>query len=141
MDHEKELVVRKADTAPSEYLWSPDGKYFLIEINHSAQGTITASIIETKALKALGDDATTVAASKPVWSPDSKYLALSTEDDSTQTITLDIYALASKTSATIATATGAKGPYIVEYWKDETIGYTEMTASGERAEQTVKVGG
>lgn len=140
VDHEKELVVCKAEPTPSEYLWSPDSKRFLIETSHLTQGTITASIIEAKTLKVLGDGVTTTAASKPVWSPDSKYLALSTEDDSTQTIKLDIYALASKTSATIVTATGARGPYIVEYWNEETIGYTEMTASGERAEQTVKVG-
>lgn len=140
VDHEKELVVRKAETTPSEYLWSPDSKYFLIEISHSTQGTITAALIEAKTLKALGDNVTTVAVSKPVWSPDGKYLALSIEDDSTQTINLDIYTLASKTSATIVTATSTGGPYIVEYWKEETIGYTEMTASGARAEQTVKVG-
>ena len=141
VNHEKELAVRKAETTPKTYLWSPDSKYFLIEISHTSQSTITGSIVEAKTLKSIGDDVTTVAASAPVWSPDSKYLALSAMDDSTNTIRLDIYALLSQTTATAVTATGARGPYIVEYWKDETIGYTEMTASGERAEQTVKIGG
>lgn len=142
VNHEKELVVCKAETTPKTYLWSPDSRYFLIEISHTSQSTITSSVIEAKTLKSIGgDDVTTVAVSAPVWSPDSKYLALSTMDDSTDTIRLDIYALLSQTTATAVTATGARGPYIVEYWKGETIGYTEMTASGERAEQTVKIGG
>lgn len=31
------------------------------------------------------------------------------------------------------------GSFIVEYWKGETVGYTTLTASGERAEQTVNI--
>ena len=139
-DQEKELVVRKAETPFDGFLWSPDAKYFLIETGHTSPATISAAIIETKTLKQLGNDVTTVDVSAPVWSPDSKYLALSTADESTGRIDLSLYALASKSTVSIVSAEKATGPYIVEYWKDDTIGYTTLTSSGERAEQTVAVG-
>ena len=139
-DQEKEQVVCEAEATLDGLLWSPDSRYFLIETGHMGPATITSAIIETITLKQLGEDVTTVNVSAPVWSPDSKYLALSTEDESTGKIDLNIYALASKSSVSVVSAENAKGPYIVEYWKNGTIGYTALTASGERAEQTVAIG-
>lgn len=140
VNHKRELVVCAEETTPRAYLWSPDSKYFLIEIGRASQRTIVSSIIEAKTLKSVGDNVTSVDVSAPIWSPDSKYLALSTMDESTETIRLDIYARLSRTTVAAVTGTGARGPYIVEYWKNGAIGYTEVTARGERAEQTVKIG-
>jgi len=138
-----EKTVRKVSGAFNGLRWSPDGAYFLIITGRSGSTTTTSSIISAETLKQLGDDVESASVSPPVWSPDSKYLALPTEiqtEDGKTTVKLDIYALASKQSVTVATQENAQGPFIVEYWKDETIGYTTLTASGERAEQTVQIG-
>ncbi len=140
VDHEKELVVRKARATLNGFLWSPDSSCFLIEIGHADSSTTTSSIVEAKTLKQLGDDVTTANVSAPVLSPDGKYLALSTIDEGSGKADLSVYALASKNTVSVVSETGAKGAYVVEYWKGETIGYTTLTASGERAEQTVLVG-
>lgn len=139
-DQEKEQVVRKAETPFDGFLWSPDSQYFLIETGHTSPAVISSAIIETKTLKQYGNDVTTVDVSAPVWSPDSRYLALSTMDESSGKIDLSIFAMASKTTVSVVSAENATGPYIVEYWKGDTIGYTTLTSSGERAEQTVAVG-
>ena len=138
-DQEKEQVVCKAETTLDGLLWSPDSKYFLVETGHASPATITSAIIEAKTFKQLAE-VTTVSVSAPVWSPDSRFLALSTLDESSGKIDLSIYALASKNAVSIVSAENATGPYVIEYWKDETIGYTTLTSSGERAEQTVAVG-
>ncbi len=138
-----EQTVRKVEGTLDGLVWSPDAACFLIVSGHTGSADSTSSIIDVKTLKQLGGDVASAGVSAPVWSPDGKYLALSVDtktDDGKTTASLAVYALASQSSVTVATQEGAQGSFIVEYWKGETVGYTTLTASGERAEQTVNIG-
>jgi len=134
-------LVSKAEDTTSGFSWSPDSKYFLVNVGHMGPGTITSTLFDTDSLKALSTDISTVSVSPPVWSADSRFLALSFDDESTNAIEIKIYTVAAGTSISAVKSVNKFGPYIVKSWgEDNNIKFTEATSASERVEKTIGVG-
>ncbi len=134
-------LLSKAEDTTSGFSWSPNSKYFLINVGHMGPGTITSTLIDVDGLKTLSTDISTVSVSPPIWSADSRFLALSTDDESTNAIEIKIYTVAAGTSISAVKSVNKFGPYIVKSWgEDNNIKYTEATSASERAEKTIGVG-
>ena len=133
------MLVSVANPTTDGFCWSPNSKYFLINVGHMGPGTITSTLIDAETLEAESSEITSVSISPPVWSADSRFLALSTYADDG---TADIYAfaVASKTSVSLLKSNNPFGPYVVESWgADNVVKYTEMTSSGARIEKTIEL--
>ncbi|MEA4894012.1 MAG: hypothetical protein VB064_01990 [Oscillospiraceae bacterium] len=133
-------LVSSAEGTTDGFLWSPDSKHFLINVGHMGPGTITSTLVDAESLSVLSDDIATVSVSPPVWSPDSRFIALSADDLSTNDIKILVYAVASGTSVSVLSSNNKYGPYVVESWINDTLTYTEITASGERAQSSLLFG-
>lgn len=133
-------LITKAEGTTDGFLWSPDSKHFLINVGHMGPGTITSTLVDAEALSVLTTDIMTVNISPPVWSPDGRFIALSTDDKSTNDIAILIYAVASKTTVSVLSSNNKYGPYVVESWVNETVNYTEISSTGERAQSSMLFG-
>jgi hypothetical protein len=134
-------TLYKAEDTTSGFSWSPNSKYFLVNVGHMGPGTITSTLIDADSLKTLTTDISTVSVSPPVWSADSRFLALSLDDEATNAIEVKIYTVAAGTSISAVKSVNKFGPYIVTSWgEDNNIKYTEATSESERIEKTIGVG-
>ena len=134
-------TLYKAEDTTSGFSWSPNSKYFLVNVGHMGPGTITSTLIDADSLKTLSTDISTVSVSPPVWSADSRFLALSSDDEATNAIEIKIYTVAAGTSISAVKSVNKFGPYIVTSWgEDNNIKYTEATSASERADKTIGVG-
>ncbi len=132
--------ISAAEPTTDGFSWSPNSRYFLINVGHMGPGTITSTLIDAQSLELISSSISSVSISPPVWSPDSRFLALSSWDDY-KTTEISSFAVASKTSVSLIKAANSFGPYVVEAWgKDNVIKYTEMTNSSDRAEKTIELG-
>ena len=133
-------LVSAADPTTDGFSWAPDSRHFLINVGHMGPGTITSTLIDAGTLEVLAEDITTVSISPPVWSSDGRFFALSTDDESTGDIAVLIYAVASRTSVSVLQSNNKYGPYVVEKWENDTVSYTEISSTGERAGLTLQFG-
>ena len=133
-------LVSAAEGTTDGFSWSPDSKHFLINVGHMGPGTITSSLIAAETLKVLATDITTVSLSPPVWSSDGRFIALSTDDEASGNIEIRIYAVTSRTSVSVLQSNNKYGPYVVEKWDNDTVTYSEISSTGERAELTLQFG-
>ena len=133
-------LISVAENTTDGFLWAPDSRHFLINVGHMGPGTITSTLVDSESLEIVASEITSVSISPPVWSPDGKYLALSRDNQNEGIIEIYIYAIASNTQVSVQKSSNTFGPYCISYWKDATIGYTEMTSSGERVEKIIEVG-
>ncbi|NCB74489.1 MAG: hypothetical protein EOM51_07085 [Clostridia bacterium] len=137
-DAEKSLMA--AEPTTDGFLWSPNSKYFLVNVGHMGPGTITSTLFNAESMELISSDISTASISPPVWSPDSRFLALSSWADY-KTAELLTFAVASKTTVSLVKSSNSFGPYVVETWgEDNIIKYTEMTSSSDRAEKTIELG-
>ena len=136
---ENAKLVSVADPTTDGFWWSPNSKYFLINVGHMGPGTITSTLIDTETLEMVSSEISSVSVSPPVWSADSRFLALSTyADDGTANIYS--FAVASKTSVSLLKSNSPFGPYVVESWgADNVVKYTEMTSTGARTEKIIEL--
>lgn len=132
--------IMGADPTTDGFSWSPNSKYFLINVGHMGPGTITSTLIDAESLEVVSAEISTVSVSPPVWSSDSRFLVLSTWVDYSS-VEILAFAVASKTTASLVKSNNTYGPYIVESWgNDNIIKYTEMTNASDRVEKTVAIG-
>lgn len=138
-DEESAKLVMVADPTTDGFLWSPNSKYFLINVGHMGSGTITSTLIDAETLETSSVGITSVSISPPVWSADSRFLVLSSyADDGTAEIFA--FAVASKTSVSLLKSNNPYGPYVVEVWgEDNIIKYTETTSTDDRVENTIEL--
>lgn len=136
---ESAKLVSPADPTTDGFWWSPNSKYFLINVGHMGPGTITSTLIDKETLDVVSAVITSVSVSPPVWSADSRFLALSSyANDGTADISA--FAVASKTSVSLLKSNNPYGPYVVESWgEDNIIKYTEMTSTGDQVEKTIEL--
>ena len=133
-------LVSAAENTTDGFSWAPNSKHFLINVGHMGPGTITSTLVDAGTLEVLAADITTVSISPPVWSPDGRFIALSTDDDASGNIAILIYAVASRSSVSVLQSNSTFGPYVVEKWENDTVTYTEISSTGERAELTLQFG-
>ena len=133
-------LVSAADPTTDGLSWAPDSRHFFVNVGHMGPGTITSTLVDAETLEIMATDITTASMSPPVWSPDGRFFALSTDDESTGDIAILIYAVASKTSVSVLQSNNKYGPYVVEKWENDTVTYTEISSTGERAELTLQFG-
>lgn len=134
------VLLSAAEPTTDGFSWSPNSKYFLINVGHMGPGTITSTLIDAESLEVVSSEISSVSVSPPVWSSDSRFLALSTWADYSS-IEISAFAVASKTTASLVKSSNSYGPYVGESWgPDNVIKYTEMTNSSEREEKTIKIG-
>ena len=140
VNEENAAQIMSADPTTDGFSWSPNSKYFLINVGHMGPGTITSTLIDAESLEAVSAEISTVSISPPVWSSDSRFLALSTWADYSS-IEISAFAVASKTTASLVKSNNTYGPYVVESWgTDNVIKYTEMTNPSDRVEKTIEIG-
>lgn len=135
-----ENLLMAAEPTTDGFSWSPNSKYFLVNVGHMGPGTITSTLFSAESLELLSSDISSVSISPPVWSPDSRFLALSSWADY-KTAEILSFAVASKTTVSLVKSSNSFGPYVVEAWgEDNIIKYTEMTNSSDRTEKTIALG-
>lgn len=135
-----EARVMTAEPTTDGFSWSPNSRYFLVNVGHMGPGTITSTLIDAESLELLGADISSVSISPPVWSADSRFLALSSWTDY-NTVEILSFAVASKTVVSLVKSSNSFGPYVVESWgEDNVIKYTEMTNSSDRVQKTIALG-
>jgi Tol biopolymer transport system component len=136
----KETLLSQAEDTTSGFSWSPDSAYFLINVGHMGPGTITSTLIETKNLKTVTDELTSVSSSAPVWSPDGKRLALSLDDEeNSNTVQIVLYSIETGKSTTLLSKTNPYGPFVIASWeKNGEIHYTETSSTGDAVEKVIQ---
>ena len=135
-----EKLLMAAEPTTDGFSWSPNSKYFLVNVGHMGPGTITSTLFSAESLELLSSDISSVSISPPVWSSDSRFLALSSWADY-KTAEILSFAVSSKTTVSLVKSSNSFGPYVVEAWgEDNIIKYTEMTNSSDRTEKTIALG-
>ncbi len=140
INEENAALISVAEPTTDGFSWSPNSKYFLINVGHMGPGTITITLIDAEVLEVVNSEISTVSVSTPVWSSDSRFLALSTWADYSS-IEISVFAVASETTASLVKSNNTYGPYVVESWgADNIIKYTEMTNASDSVEKTIAIG-
>jgi len=132
-------LVSAAEPTTDGFSWSPNSKYFLVNVGHMGPGTITSTLIDAESLEVVSADITSVSVSPPLWSSDGRFFALSSyADDGTAEITS--FAVASKTSVSLLKSNNPYGPYVVESWgNDNIVKYSELTNAENRVEKILEL--